>query len=92
MKVKLSDGFEVNIDETCLNDWNLLKMLRTIDKGDASLIVDVAEILLGGEENADALAKHFEKDGIVPIDSMMNAMQEIMESASELKNSQSSPA
>lgn len=87
MKVTLKDGFEVNIDESRLNDWNLLKMLRSIDKGDASLIVDVAEILLGGEEAADALAKHYEADGIVPIDAMMSAMGEIMESASAVKNS-----
>ena len=92
MKVKLSDGFEVTIDDSRLNDWNLLKMLRTIDKGDASLIVDVAEALLGGEENADALANHFEKDGIVPLDAMMAAISEIIESASELKNSSPSPA
>ncbi len=87
MLVKLSDGFEVNIDDTRLNDWNLLRMLRGIDRGDSSLIVDVSEILLGGEEQVEALAKHLEVDGITPIDAMMNAMREIMESATELKNS-----
>ena len=87
MLVKLSDGFEVNIDDTHLNDWNLLRMLRGIDRGDSSLIVDVSEILLGGEEQVEALAKHLEVDGITPIDAMMNAMREIMESATELKNS-----
>jgi hypothetical protein len=87
MLVKLSDGFEVTIDDTRLNDWNLLRMLRGIDRGDSSLIVDVSEILLGGEEQVEALAKHLEVDGITPIDAMMNAMREIMESATELKNS-----
>ena len=32
MKVKLSDGFEVNIEEKHLNDWRLLKLIRGIDK------------------------------------------------------------
>ena len=87
MKVKLHDGFEVEIDERHLNDWKMLKMLRGIDKGEAAMVVDVAEILLGGEEKVDALAKHLEVDGVTPIDAMVSAMREILESASELKNS-----
>lgn len=87
MKVTLSDGFEVEIDEKHFNDWNMLKMLRGIDKGEAALVVDVAEILLGGEEQVDALAKHLEVDGVTTINSMVEAMREIMESATELKNS-----
>lgn len=87
MKVKLSDGFEVNIEEKHLNDWRLLKLIRGIDKGDASLTVDVMEILLGGEEELEKLEKHLEVDGITTIDAMGDALREIVESASELKNS-----
>ena len=87
MIVKLEDGFEIDIDERHFNDWNLLKKLRKIEMGEEALIVDVAEILLGGEENVDALAKHLEVDGISPIDSMVSTMQYIMESVKELKNS-----
>lgn len=87
MNVKLSDGFEVNIDERHLNDWNLLKMLRSIDRGETALVVDVAEILLGGEKNLDALSEHLKVDGVTSIDSMVNALREIMESTAELKNS-----
>ena len=87
MNVKLKDGFEVGIAERHLNDWNLLKMLRTIDKGEAALVVDVMEILLGGEENVDALAKHLEKDGITTVDDMMQALREIIDATNELKNS-----
>ena len=92
MTVKLSDGFEVFVDETHLNDWKLLKLIRGIDKGDASLSVDVMEILLGGEENLEALENHLEVDGKVTIDAMGQALREIIEAASELKNSQPSPA
>lgn len=87
MKVKLKDGFEVVIDERHLNDWSLLKMLRGIDRGESALVVDVAEILLGGEENVDKLAEHLAVDGITSIEAMVDAMREIMESATELKNS-----
>ena len=87
MKVKMNDGFEVNIEEKHLNDWKLLKLIRGIDKGDASLTVDVMEILLGGEENLEKLEKHLEVDGFVSIDTMGEALREIVEAASELKNS-----
>lgn len=87
MIAKLSDGYEVAIDDKHLNDWNMLKKLRGIDKGETSLIVDVAEILLGGEEKVDELADHLAVDGITSIDAMVNAIREIMESVTELKNS-----
>ena len=87
MKATLSDGFEVQISENCLNDWAFLTMLRKIDKGDTGLIVDVAERLLGGEEEVGKLAKHLEVDGVTPADKMIDALTELMESVNELKNS-----
>lgn len=87
MKAKLSDGFEVSINEKCLNDWGFLTMLRKIDKGDTGLIVDIAENLLGGDEEVDKLAKHLEVDGVTPADKMIDALTEIMGTVNELKNS-----
>ena len=92
MKAMLKDGFEVQVNENCLNDWGFLSLLRKIDKGDTGLIVDIAEKLLGGEKEVDKLAKHLEVDGITPADKMIEALTELMESVNELKNSQSSPA
>ena len=87
MKAKLNDGFEVSINENCLNDWGFLTMLRKVDKGDTGLIVDIAEKLLGGEEEVGKLAKHIEVDGITPADKMIDTLTELMQSVSELKNS-----
>ena len=92
MKMQLKDGFEVSVSEECFNDWKFLTMLRKIDKGDTGLIVDIAESILGGEEEVDKLAKHLEVDGVTPADSMIGAIAELLEAISELKNSQSSPA
>jgi hypothetical protein len=86
MKAMLKDGFEVQVNENCLNDWGFLSLLRKIDKGDTGLIVDIAEKLLGGEKEVDKLAKHLEVDGITPADKMVDALTEIMESANESKN------
>lgn len=91
MKARLNDGYEVEIAENSLNDWNFVKTLRKIDKGDTGLIVDVAEILLGGEEEVDKLAEHLAVDGFTPADKMVEALSELMTSVNELKNSEPSP-
>ena len=85
MKASLKDGFEVELNEECLNDWRFLTTLRKIDKGEAGLIVDVAESLFG-ETGVDLLAAHLEKDGKIPTDKMVEAIAELMESVQELKN------
>lgn len=87
MKVKLKDDFEVTIDENCLDDWRLLKLIRGIDKGDGGLAVDVMQTLLGGEDGLERLEKHLEVDGKVTVSAMNDALAEIIEAASELKNS-----
>ena len=87
MLFKLKDGFEVPVSEDCLNDWKFLTMLRKIDKGDPGLIVDIAERILGGEEEVDKLAKHLEVDGVTPADGMISAIAELIEAVGELKNS-----
>lgn len=92
MKAKLNDGFEVQISESVANDWRFLTVLRKIDKGESGLIVDAAELLLGGEEEVERLAKHLEVDGVTPVDTMVSAITELMESVNELKNSEPSPA
>lgn len=87
MTIALKDGFEVSVSENCFNDWNFLTMLRKIDKGDTGLIVDIAERILGGDEEVGKLAKHLEVDGITPADAMIAAIAELIEAVSELKNS-----
>ncbi len=84
---KLKDGYEVEINEKALNDWRFLTTLRKIDKGETGMIVDTAELLLGGEDQVEALAKHLEQDGVTPVDAMIAALGEIMESVNAAKNS-----
>ena len=86
IEVEMKDGCVVNVDESCQNDWCFLAKLRKVDKGDAGLIVDVAEILLGGEDEVERLAEHLAVDGRTPLDGMVDALSEIMESVNELKN------
>ena len=87
MKVTLKDGFEVTVIDNALNDWNFLSMLRKIDRGETGLVVDIAEKLLGGDEEVEKLAKHLEVDGVTPVDSMVSAIAEMIDAVGELKNS-----
>lgn len=82
MTVQLKDGFEVEVIDSALNSWSLLKLFRSIDKGETGLVVDVAEKLLG-EEQADKLVEHCGDEA----DAMIAAIGEIIESINQLKNS-----
>lgn len=86
MIAKLNDGLEFEIRDDIANDWRFLTILRKIDKGEASLIVDAAEFMLG-EDGVEKLAKHLEADGVTPTDKMVDALTELMSSVNELKNS-----
>ncbi len=92
MKAILKDGYTTEIRDDIANDWSFLTVLRKIDKGETGLIVDAAEILLGGNEEVDRLAKHLEVNGVTSVDSMVSAITELMESVNSLKNSEPSPA
>lgn len=92
MKAKLRDGYEVQISDNITDDWNFLKVLRKIDKGETGMIVDAAEIILGGEKEVDRLAKHLEVEGKTSLEAMVSAITELIESVNELKNSEPSPA
>lgn len=85
MKVKLNDGYEVEILEANLNDWKMLKLLRYIERGEPAKIVDVVEMLLG-VDGAEALEKHLEVNGKTSIEAMIEATGQIMDAANQLKN------
>lgn len=86
MIVKLESGFEAELNEANMESWEFLKAIRKVDKGDLPLIVDVAEMLLGSEEEVDRLADHLkETTGSATVEAMAEAIQELMNTA-EIKN------
>jgi hypothetical protein len=86
MIVKLESGFEAELNEANMESWEFLKAIRKVDKGDLPLIVDVAEMLLGSEEEVDRLADHLkETTGSDTVEAMAEAIQELMNTA-EIKN------
>ena len=87
MKAKLKDGFETEILEENVGDWEFLEVLSDIDEGEEGLIVKAARMLLG-KEGVKSLKEHLRNEqGKVPVMTMVNALHELMESVNELKNS-----
>lgn len=87
MKAKLASGFEAEINEKNIESWEFLKAIRKVDKGDVAQIVDVAEMMLGSEEEVDRLADHLKgTKGSATVEAMAEAIQELMNTANEVKN------
>lgn len=87
MKGKTTSGFEYELDESALDDYELLEDLCELDEGNASKTISVFNRLLGKEQK-DRLKEHLRsKNGRVPASKMMNEMGEIFNSVKEGKNS-----
>lgn len=91
MKGATKSGFAFNVDEDKLDDYRLVKDLRSISKGNSGLVVDVIERLLG-EDQEEKLMEHVESlnNGKCSATGMVEELQEIFE-ALKVKNSSSSP-
>ena len=86
IKGKTSSGFEYEILEEQLNNYELLESIAELEEN-ALALPKVVNMLLGKEQK-NKLTKHLRtKDGMVPLDKMMNEITEIFQSKSEIKNS-----
>lgn len=74
---KTKTGFEFSIEDTALDDWELLEVLADIDDGKTQKIGTAIKLLLG-DEQAKALKEHCRNDeGRVPTSAMMAEVGEI---------------
>ncbi len=86
IKGKTSSGFEYEIAEGSLNNYELLESISELDEN--TLVLPKVVNLLLGKEQKDKLTNHLRtKDGMVPLDKMMNEITEIFQSKPETKNS-----
>ena len=86
MLTKLQDGFEIEVKDGILDDWDFLEMLNEIDEGQGGKIVTVAKMMLG-EDGVGKLKEHCKTDGKVPVEKMVTALTQLFESLGEAKNS-----
>lgn len=83
---KTETGFEFEVEETVLDDYELIESLREVDKGNVMYIVDVVDMLLGAEQKS-ALKEHLRKEnGKITFTDMCNEVVRIFNASKEIKN------
>lgn len=81
-----SSGFEFELEDEVLDDYELLEILHKIDNGDNGLIVDMVDKLLG-EDQKNKLKEHLRnKNGRVSASLLLKEVMEIFKSNNEGKN------
>lgn len=87
IKGKTSTGFEFEISEDVVNDYELVENLAELEDNPLMISKVVNKIL--GKEQTEKLKNHVRDDkGIVPIDKMTKEIIEIFQiSGEEIKNS-----
>ena len=86
MTGKTTSGFEYEIDEESLDDYELLEDLSELDDGNSAKTTSVLNRLLGKEQK-DRLKEHLRTEsGRVPASKMMIEIGEIFNSVKEGKN------
>jgi hypothetical protein len=85
LKGKTGSGFEYEVTDAALNDYELVEVLAEVDTNPLLLPRLVKKLL--GEEQKNKLLEHLRtKDGNVPIDSISAEIMEIFQSG-KAKNS-----
>ncbi len=87
IKGKTSSGFEYELDDDVLDDYELLEMLCDVDKGNTSLVVDAVKKLLSPEQEKNLREHARSKKGRVSAKKMIEELGEILASGNTGKNS-----
>ena len=89
---KTKSGFEFAIEESRLDNMELVDVLAEIDTGKIAAIPKATTMLLGKEQKEKLYAHLRTADGNVPIEAFTDELMEIMEIVGkEGKNSSPSP-
>ncbi len=86
IKGKTSSGFEFELDDDVLDDYELLENLQKVDEGEESRMVKVVDILLG-EKQKERLKDHVRTEkGRVSAKRLLEEVSEIFQSSNAGKN------
>lgn len=83
---KTDRGFEFEIDEETLDDYELLEVICEVDKGNASFIPDAARMLLGDEQLKRLKESARNEKGKISTTIMVGEIKQILTSNSKGKN------
>lgn len=80
MKVKLSNGFECEVDENILDNMELIDAIAGADD-DVTNVSALVKMIFG--DNKKALYDSLREDGRVSVSSIVSAIKEVLEAAGE---------
>jgi hypothetical protein len=87
MKITTKDGYELEIKEEHLDDYELLEALDAVDRGKTARLTFAFEKLLGTKQKNELLEKYRDKDtGIISATKMYPLISEIMEQIKEAQD------
>lgn len=83
---KTESGFEFELEDDVLDDYELLEVLNELNKGGYLALADLTDKLLGAEQK-ERLKEHIRKDTKkVSSKKMMDEIMQIFNAVNELKN------
>lgn len=83
-RIETASGFVCEVDESRLDDMELLENIVALDKGDVLVLPDTLTRLLGAE-GKKALYDQVRKDGRVPMEAVSTELEEIFRGLKEGK-------
>ena len=77
-KIVLQNGLELEVNEQCLNNMELLDALEEMTEGDELSMSKVVKLMLGKENRKKLYDSIRHKDGRVPLEEVDKCLTEIM--------------
>lgn len=86
IKGKTKSGFSYQIEESRLNNYELIELIGELDEN--PVVISKMVVMLLGKEQTAELKNHLrDEDGLVPTNKMTDEITEIFQSQAETKNS-----
>ena len=85
-QIKLSCGFEAEVDETAIDDFAFLEAVAKIQDGDITAFARIARMLLKPEDKARLMEALKDEKGRVPVAEAVAKITELLEQLNSKKN------
>lgn len=83
---KTESGFEFELDEDVLDDYELLELLQEVDNGEYGKITQVVDLLLGSKQKGRLKEHVRNENGRVTTSGLMKEVEWIFKNVGQLKN------
>lgn len=82
--IQTSSGFDIDIDESALDDMEVLELVYSLQDGNMKSYIDLVDKIMSHEDKR-RLYNHVRIDGRVPIEEFSEELKEIMKGLKDKK-------